>query len=165
MRKWIPMDEPTLVTDHYCRWVPRDFLTFRKMSEGDCYPQALEIAKGRYREALEAFKSGSLPIRPKKGDFIPPYSAETFDEKWKKLYRKRPSWTITAHLERDTYSHIHYDDRQARAISPREAARLQSFPDGYVFSGNTGDVYRQIGNAVPPILAWRLGETIRQQIM
>ena len=164
MRKWLPLDEPSLVSGQYCRWVPRDFLTFRKMRQGDCYPQALEIAKGRYRKALEAYKNGDLTARPKKSDFIPPYSAESFDEKWKKIYRLRPSWTITAHLERDTYSHIHYDNSQARAISPREAARLQGFPDGFEFSGNTGDVYRQIGNAVPPILAWKLGICILAQI-
>ena len=164
MRKWLPLDDPGLVTGQYGRWVPRDFMTFRKMRSGDCYTQAVEIAKGRYREAVEAYRNGDWVTRPKKKDFIPPYSTESFDEKWKKLYRTRPSWTVTAHLERDTYSHIHYDSRQARAISPREAARLQSFPDGFVFTGNTGDMFRQIGNAVPPLLALALGNFIREQI-
>ena len=164
MRNWLPPEDPSRVSGQYCRWVPRDFLTFRTMGSGDCYPRALQIATARYREAVKSFRNGEWASRPRKKDFIPPYSSLTFDEKWKKLYRRRPSWTITAHLERDTYSHIHYDSRQARAISPREAARLQSFPDGFEFSGNTGEMFRQIGNAVPPVLAWRLGVSIIDQI-
>ena len=65
-----------------------------------------------------------------------------------------------AHLGKDGYSHIHYDSRQARTISVREAARLQSFPDGFVFSGTMNPAFRQIGNAVPPLLAKALAETI-----
>ena len=58
-----------------------------------------------------------------------------------------------AHLGKDGYSHIHYDSKQARTISVREAARLQSFPDGFKFSGTMNPAFKQIGNAVPPLLA------------
>ena len=58
-----------------------------------------------------------------------------------------------AHIGKDTYSHIHYDSSQARTISVREAARLQSFPDGFRFAGTMNPAFRQIGNAVPPLLA------------
>jgi DNA (cytosine-5)-methyltransferase 1 len=64
-----------------------------------------------------------------------------------------PSRTLTAHMGKDTYSHIHWDSRQQRTISVREAARLQSFPDGFRFAGAMNATYRQIGNAVPPLLA------------
>jgi DNA (cytosine-5)-methyltransferase 1 len=64
-----------------------------------------------------------------------------------------PARTLMAHLGKDGYSHIHYDSSQARTISVREAARLQSFPDGFVFSGTMNPAFRQIGNAVPPLLA------------
>jgi DNA (cytosine-5)-methyltransferase 1 len=57
-----------------------------------------------------------------------------------------------AHLGKDGYSHIHYDNDQARTISVREAARLQSFPDGFMFCGTMNPAFRQIGNAVPPLL-------------
>ena len=56
-----------------------------------------------------------------------------------------------AHLAKDAYSHIHYDGEQARSISVREAARLQSFPDGFRFEGNMGDCFRQ--SATPFLLA------------
>jgi DNA (cytosine-5)-methyltransferase 1 len=70
-----------------------------------------------------------------------------------------------AHLGKDSYSHIHFDNYQARTISVREAARLQSFPDGFVFAGSMNAAFRQIGNAVPPLLAWALGEVLREQIV
>jgi DNA (cytosine-5)-methyltransferase 1 len=61
--------------------------------------------------------------------------------------------TLTAHIGKDTYSHIHYDSEQARVITVREAARLQSFPDGFTFAGTMNPAFRQIGNSVPPLLA------------
>ncbi len=69
-----------------------------------------------------------------------------------------------AHMGKDTYSHIHYDGDQARVISVREAARLQSFPDGFRFCGTMNPAYRQIGNAVPPLLAKQLAETMLRSI-
>ena len=69
------------------------------------------------------------------------------------MWRDQPARTLMAHLGKDSYSHIHYDSDQARTISVREAARLQSFPDGFVFCGTMNPAFRQIGNAVPPLLA------------
>ena len=69
-----------------------------------------------------------------------------------------------AHLGKDSYSHIHYDDLQARTISVREAARLQSFPDGFVFVGSMNSAFRQIGNAVPPLLACQIALTLKLTI-
>jgi site-specific DNA-cytosine methylase len=71
-----------------------------------------------------------------------------------------PSRTLMAHLGKDSYSHIHYDSEQARTISVREAARLQSFPDGFTFNGSMNSAFRQIGNAVPPLLAYQIGLTL-----
>jgi len=68
--------------------------------------------------------------------------------------------TLTAHIGRDTYSHIHYDSAQARVITVREAARLQSFPDGFVFAGAMNPAFCQIGNAVPPLLARQIAGCI-----
>jgi DNA (cytosine-5)-methyltransferase 1 len=76
-----------------------------------------------------------------------------------------PSRTILAHLGKDSYSHIHYDSDQARTISVREAARLQSFPDGFYFAGAMNAAFRQIGNAVPPLLALALGKHIITELI
>ena len=69
-----------------------------------------------------------------------------------------------AHLGKDTYSHIHYDDNQKRIISVREAARLQSFPDGFMFCGTMNPAFRQIGNSVPPLLAWAIAHELLSQL-
>nr|WP_278045735.1 DNA cytosine methyltransferase [Rhodocyclus gracilis] len=82
------------------------------------------------------------------------------------MWRDQPARTLLAHLGKDSYSHIHYDSAQARTISVREAARLQSFPDGFRFSGTMNPAFRQIGNAVPPLLAKAIAthmmKTLRQ---
>jgi DNA (cytosine-5)-methyltransferase 1 len=95
---------------------------------------------------------------------VPPYDPTKFPNKWRKLEPDSPSVTLTAHLSKDTYSHIHYDGAQARKISVREAARLQSFPDGFLFSGTMNSAFQQIGNAVPPLLALALALEVRGAI-
>ncbi len=71
-----------------------------------------------------------------------------------------PSNLIPAHLYKDGLRHIHPDSDQARTITVREAARLQTFPDDYVFIGSQMDQYKMIGNAVPPKLAKAIGNAI-----
>ena len=73
-----------------------------------------------------------------------------------------PSTTIIAHLYKDGNRFIHYDPTQRRTITPREAARLQSFPDDYDFVGSRGNVYQMIGNAVPILLAKSIGQAIHE---
>lgn len=71
-----------------------------------------------------------------------------------------PSNTIPAHLYKDGLRHIHPDSNQARTITVREAARLQSFPDDFEFITNTAMDYKMIGNAVPPLFAKLLANSI-----
>ncbi len=80
-----------------------------------------------------------------------------FVDKYFKLDPDKPSKTITAHLKVDNNSFVHYGDIP-RGITPREAARIQSFPDWYQFSGPFTSQFKQIGNAVPPLMAKALGE-------
>ncbi|QZT37912.1 DNA cytosine methyltransferase [Halosquirtibacter xylanolyticus] len=75
-----------------------------------------------------------------------------FTDKYFKLDPNKPSKTIIAHLEVDGNSYVHPGDKP-RSITPREAARIQSFPDWYFFTGTTRKQLKQIGNAVPPLLA------------
>jgi DNA (cytosine-5)-methyltransferase 1 len=76
------------------------------------------------------------------------------------LRRNEPSNLIPAHLHKDGLRHIHYDSVQARSITVREAARLQTFEDDFDFLGNMGDQYKMIGNAVPPHFSGKLAESI-----
>lgn len=160
MRTWNENLKSEAVIDHFCRWTPRDFMTFAQMNPGDRYPQAVEIARTLYNQAVDQWRRNG-GRRPRRKEFIPTYRIDSFPEKWRKLNGDAPSWTVTAHLSKDTYSHIHFDSAQARSITIREAARLQSFPDAFMFAGNMGDAFRQIGNAVPPLLARELGAALR----
>lgn len=76
------------------------------------------------------------------------------------LESEKQSNTIVAHLYKDGLRHIHPDPQQARSITVREAARLQSFPDDFVFLGSMGDQYKMVGNAVPPKLAQAVAESV-----
>ncbi|MFV0439667.1 MAG: DNA cytosine methyltransferase [Lachnospirales bacterium] len=80
--------------------------------------------------------------------------------KYHVLRRNQPSTTITAHLHKDGLRFIHYDPKQKRTITVREAARLQSFPDDFDFLSTRGNQYKMIGNAVPPEFARRLSLAI-----
>jgi DNA (cytosine-5)-methyltransferase 1 len=78
------------------------------------------------------------------------YSADTFDDKYKRLGKDDLSRSVTAHIARDGYWYIHHAEH--RTLTVREAARIQTFPDRFRFAGTRSDAYRQIGNAVPPLL-------------
>ena len=80
------------------------------------------------------------------------------------LRKNEPSTTITAHLHKDGLRFIHYDSSQKRSITVREAARLQSFPDDFIFLSTIGNQYKMIGNAVPPEFSRRLALAINELI-
>ncbi|EXY87686.1 C-5 cytosine-specific DNA methylase family protein [Bacteroides fragilis str. 3998T(B)3] len=84
---------------------------------------------------------------------------DIFKDKYKKLRDNEVCKTITSHMRFDCHMYIH--PFQARGLSPREAARVQTFPDDYFFRGTLNDWYYQIGNAVPVRLAYIIAKTIK----
>ena len=125
------------IYDHVCRTQnSQDLEAFRLLREG-----------GKYVE---------LPARLKR------YRDDIFRDKYRKLRWDDISGCVTAHLSRDCYTHIH--PSQARTISVREAARIQSFPDSFHFSGSMGDKFRLIGNAVPPLMAEAIAKALKMQV-
>ena len=87
--------------------------------------------------------------------------ARVFDNSYVVQWWDLPSKTIIAHIHKDGFQFIHPDEAQARTLTVREAARIQSFPDDFEFAGSRGEKYKQIGNAVPPLFAEALAKAIR----
>jgi DNA (cytosine-5)-methyltransferase 1 len=171
MRGWRGFGTRDKVDGHVVRLTPRDFPIFRRMPFGADYPSAVRIAQVIFHERLRARRrSHPLTRRTREyrdlwKDTVPPYDSGKFPNKWWKLVPSQPSRTLTAHLGKDSYSHIHYEADQRRTISVREAARLQSFPDGFRFAGQMNAAFRQIGNAVPPLLAAAIGRVLRNTLV
>ena len=85
--------------------------------------------------------------------FVNRYTVQAYD---------RPGTTVVAHLYKDGNLFIHPDPNQERTFTPREAARIQSFPDSFRFMGSRTEQYKQIGNAVPPVLSRVFARTIKE---
>lgn len=133
MRRDVPDDTRDVLYDHITRDVRED----------DAEAFALLPEGGTYED---------LPPRLQR------YRTDIFSDKYKRLEWDQLSRSITAHLAKDGYWYIHPE--QHRTLSVREAARVQTFPDWFRFAGEPTHRYRQIGNAVPPLLAEALGRSI-----
>ena len=124
--------------------------------------------KARYcspnnHEIYRRMRQGDDGTAPQIADIFPYTSRnDKFKDKYFRLYADRPCRTITAHLRADCHSHIH--PTEDRALTPREAARVQSFPDDYLFLGPYLKTYIQIGNAVPPLMARGIAKVVLKLI-
>ena len=138
--------------NHQTRWHNQDDLrAFELLPEG-----------GRYIDLPDELRRYDSKQHPDQRN-------KWFRDRYRKLIRNQPSWTVEAHIGKDTYRHI-YPSRAGepeppRTVSVREAARLQSFPDNFRFRGPFTQQFRQVGNAVPPLLALALAKAIRNDVM
>lgn len=116
----------------------RDLRDFRQLAEG-------QTSRGALAAGIEM-------------EF--PYDRGSFKDRYTRQHRDRLCSTIVAHLRRDGLMFIH--PTQLRSLTPREAARIQSFPDTFAFVGGRGSVYEQIGNAVPPQAGKAIGLALKR---
>lgn len=126
-----------MVDNHIARWQSeRDISIFRMLAE--------DVESGRNQfVSIDALKNLYTEMTGKESN-VHKYHVIRWDE---------PSNLIPAHLYKDGLRHIHPDSKQARSITVREAARLQTFPDDYIFYGSNVSTFKMIGNAVPPLFA------------
>ncbi len=141
-----------------------DVNDFYSFINGDREIDKLYNHKNRYNNSrdIEIFSrlpQGANSLHPSIQDIMP-YTSRNhiFKDKYFKLDEGKICKTITAHMKFDCHMYIH--PWEARGLSPREAARMQTFPDDYVFTGTQNNWYAQIGNAVPVKLSEAIGKAI-----
>ena len=150
MREWLSVD-PSTIPDHIIRKVRTDDLeTFKLMREKGLKYEELSDDQRRYEISSRALRDGEVIQKNK--------DLKSFSNKYNILKGEEPCLTITAHMSKDGYWYIH--PKQNRTLSIREAARVQSFPDGFVFHGGPSHRFHQIGEAVAPLVGFRLGESL-----
>ena len=111
-------------------------------------------------EIYSRMNQGDKSDDPKIADIMPYKKRNNiFKDKYYKLIMDDVCKTITAHMKFDCNMYIH--PTQARGLTPREAARIQSYPDNYVFKGAFTKTYMQIGNSVPPLLGRAIAKAIK----
>lgn len=149
--KWYrdrPMD---LLANHHCRsHMPTDLVRY-------LFVAAFGKETGRSPK-LSDFPLVLLPDH-RNVDRLAPADA-IFKDRFRVQLQDAPSMTVTSHIAKDGHAFIHHDETQCRSLTVREAARLQTFPDSYIFLGNRTSQYTQVGNAVPPFLAVQIAEIV-----
>lgn len=111
---------------------------------------------------LHEGENSATALRDRGVEFEFPYSKATFKDRYTRQSRTQPCSTIVAHLSKDGLMFIH--PRQNRSLTPREAARIQSFPDWFRFPDARTHAFRLIGNAVPPLIGEAVGLAVKRFI-
>lgn len=154
--KWYRKDDIGGICNHEAKsHMPTDLQRYYFAS---CYADLRSIYK-----IDKSFKLEDFPVEllPKHNNIDNREIRKTvFSDRFRVQVWNAPAKTITSHIAKDGHYFIHPDPSQCRSLSVREAARIQTFPDNYIFLGSKTSQYQQVGNAVPPLLAIQLAKIV-----
>ena len=150
-----------------CPPVLRDWIFDEKLERLPNNETRAHMADDLARYLFAAAFARAFRRSPKSHDFpnvLAPNHANWYTGKFDDRYRVQVAdhacTTVTSHIAKDGHYFIHYDPGQCRSLTVREVARLQTFPDNYFFHGSRSQQYIQVGNAVPPYLAYQIAESL-----
>ena len=156
------------------RDLPRDLANWyvdRRLVKLPNHETRSHIAGDIQRYLFVSAWGNAIGFSPKSSDFpemLRPdhenWSTGKFADRFRVQVKNRPATTITSHISKDGHYFIHYDPKQCRSLTVREAARLQTFPDNYFFEGPRTKQYHQVGNAVPPFLARQIAQLVLSSV-
>jgi DNA (cytosine-5)-methyltransferase 1 len=134
----------------------RIFIIGEDRSWSEFIPPAIQLFPYEYVTAKMALADLELLPRDPAWNHIWSQAKGSPDQGSRSLVADRPGYTMRA----ECHGNIHFHYSLARRMSMREAARIQSFPDNFIFSGGIREIERQVGNAVPPVLAWHIAQQV-----
>ena len=146
LRKWILDPELNLVLNHETRG----------HMESDLLRYSFCALYGEQRGFSPKAENFPTKLAPQHQN----WNSGSYNDRFRVQLAHKEATTITSHISKDGHYFIHYDPKQCRSLTVREAARLQTFPDNYIFEGNRTNQYTQVGNAVPPYLARQISEIV-----
>ena len=160
-----PLTHPEKMPTHLIQWYRNNAPTCVLNHETRGHMES-DLLRYAFSAAYTKLSGGTSPKARDFPDALAPehenWKSGAHADRFRTQAANKCSTTITSHISKDGHYFIHYDPKQCRSLTVREAARLQTFPDNYKFEGNRTQQYVQVGNAVPPYLAQQIGEVVME---
>ncbi|RYE51044.1 MAG: DNA cytosine methyltransferase, partial [Sphingobacteriales bacterium] len=134
----------------------------RAHMDSDLHRYLFASSFGKVRGVSPKLSDFPLQLLPAHGNVRQGIEEKKFADRFRVQLAEKASKTITSHISKDGHYYIHPDPKQCRSLTVREAARLQTFPDNYFFCGPRTSQFHQVGNAVPPYLAYQIASVVNQ---
>lgn len=148
-------------------WFYDSHLADGVLNHGARAHMADDLARYMFLSVLGELRGESPKLRDFPPSLLPQHKnvdralqSENFADRFRVQVSGQPATTIMSHIAKDGHYYVHPEPEQCRSLTVREAARLQTFPDNYFFEGSRTQQYRQIGNAVPPLVAREMAASV-----